>query len=689
MKGAVIIFCAVLVSSAAFSQPGEWVWLHGLNGPGSGGNFGIQGVSSPGNMPPATYESCEWTDLSGNFWLFGGLTGGFGEYGDLWKYNPLSNEWTWMKGTGVTGDPGNYGTMGIPSPANNPPSRAWGMASWVDNQGRFWMYGGYGISIFSDLWMYDPSTNEWTWMNGPGGGGWSPVYGTQGVPDPANIPGSRYECATAWTDNSGDLWLFGGYSGGGGFNDLWRYNIVSNEWTWMKGSPLQGASNVYGMQGVEDPANTPGARQAYCHWKEVSGNLWMFSGYDYSNGTLYNDMWRYNPATNNWAWIMGGTGPGIYNTQCQPDSSNIPTGRFENRASVTDQNGDFWLFGGGEGSSFQNTYNDLWKYCVSTGQWTWISGDNSSNPAGNWGTLGVSSPLNKPQGRGGTVAWSDQNGHIYLFGGTDQFWPSMYNDLWKFTIDPNCAICSSVPQAIFTAPNHICPGTCTDFTNLSVNATSYQWNFQGANPSVSTDVNPVNICYNTPGSFDVTLIASNAVTSDTITLSNYITVYPYPPPQGITQAGDTLYANAGAVSYQWYHDGNPIAGATDYFYVASESGNYNIVATDANGCEVEAAIFDVVASTMSEVSDFRFEVYPNPAEDFVTVGLNSSDLKDIRAFGEISVYNVMGETVLNPKPDVNRSMNDIQLDISGLSAGLYLLEIKYAEKIFRSRFVKK
>jgi hypothetical protein len=32
-------------------------------------------------------------------------------------------------------------------------------------------------------------------------------------------------------------------------------------------------------------------------------------------------------------------------------------------------------------------------------------------------------------------------------------------------------------QANLTAINNLCPGTCTDFLNLSFNATSYQWNF--------------------------------------------------------------------------------------------------------------------------------------------------------------------------------------------------------------------
>ena len=56
-------------------------------------------------------------------------------------------------------------------------------------------------------------------------------------------------------------------------------------------------------------------------------------------------------------------------------------------------------------------------------------------------------------------------------------------------------------------------------------------------PGSSTDVNPLGICYSTPGTYDVTLIATGAGGSDTLTLTNYITVFPNPAPQGITQSG--------------------------------------------------------------------------------------------------------------------------------------------------------
>jgi len=251
-------------------------------------------------------------------------------------------------------------------------------------------------------------------------------------------------------------------------------------------------------------------------------------------------------------------------------------------------------------------------------------------------------------------------------------------------IVPPCA--GATVSAMFTAPNHVCPGTCTDFTNLSSNATSYIWNFPGANPSVSTDANPTNICYNTPGNYNVQLIASNGLTSDTLTLPNYITVYPFPAPQGILQNGDTLFSNAGAVSYQWFYNSNAIPGATNYFYVATQSGNYNVVATDQNDCEVEAVLNDVIASiSQLAVSSSQLAIFPNPVGDQFTIQKSQFTPDSYRdgTAEEISIYNLMGEKIYT-----TIYHDGLTIDCKSFPSGIYFLEMKVAEKSSRTKFVK-
>lgn len=48
---------------------------------------------------------------------------------------------------------------------------------------------------------------EWTWMSGADTVNQSGIYGVQGTPDPANVPGARRN-SISWIDGAGNLWLF-------------------------------------------------------------------------------------------------------------------------------------------------------------------------------------------------------------------------------------------------------------------------------------------------------------------------------------------------------------------------------------------------------------------------------------------------------------------------------------------------
>src|SRR5262249_33300282 len=148
---------------------------------------------------------------------------------------------------------------------------------------------------------------------------------------------------------------------------------------------------------------------------DKKGNFYVFGGWGIDSRNQYgflNDLWRYNPSTNNWAWLSGAdtiTAPGIWGTKCLASPYNTPSARYENRAYWTDKAGNFWTFGGGYTSHFDSTWNDLWKYCVNTNQWIWVTGDTTANPISySWGIKGISSPSNRPNGRAGATSWTNK-----------------------------------------------------------------------------------------------------------------------------------------------------------------------------------------------------------------------------------------------------------------------------------------
>ncbi|MCE3226910.1 MAG: Kelch repeat type 2-containing protein [Bacteroidetes bacterium] len=363
--------------------------------------------------------------------------------------NAQAPSWTWMKGSNTIDQGGIYGTLGVGAAANNPGARL-GSATWKDNNGNLWLFGGYGFDANSqdylnDLWKYDINLNQWIWISGPNTISSLGVYGTMGVPATTNSPGARAWCAS-WVDNSGNFWLFGGegsdsFMTGELLNDLWKYNPLTNEWTWMGGSNLGSQYGVYGTQGVAASTNSPGGRHVTTYWKDNNGNFYIFGGYGLavtSAPDYLNDLWKYNPLTNEWTWLKGANTynqTGIYGTLGVGAATNAPGAR-DGASYWTDNNNNLWLFGG---TPYANSYfNDLWKYNVALDEWTWVRGSNSVNQVATYGTQGVGASSNDPGARQFANAWYN-NGELWVYGGFgfNAISDALLQDLWKYNIASN------------------------------------------------------------------------------------------------------------------------------------------------------------------------------------------------------------------------------------------------------------
>jgi len=360
-----------------------WTWMSGSMQQAAAGVYGTQGIAAAGNTPGSRQFASSWVTSTGDLWLFGGngrdSIGTPGELGDLWKFSPSTGLWTWVSGSKSNGTAGTYGTKGVAAPRNAPGSRDSAVA-WVDLSGNLWLFGGTGITSpgltgdLNDLWKFDTSTLEWTWVAGASSGNQDGVYGSKGTAAAGNAPGSRYG-ASGWVDRQGRLWLFGG----NGFdstaaanllspnvlNDTWSFDPTSGFWTWVAGSNVSQASGNYVAGGVSGGA--PGARQGAVAWVDPSGV----------------------------AWVFGGIG----------------------LDSVGSRGG----------------LNDLWKLESPGAGWVWVSGSTTANAADNYGTKGARATTNAPGARSGAIAWSDGSGNLWLYGGFGVVTtPSYYSDIWSF-----------------------------------------------------------------------------------------------------------------------------------------------------------------------------------------------------------------------------------------------------------------
>jgi len=310
----------------------------------------------PCTIPGARWGGVTWTDATGNLWMFGGQgidsTGGGGLLNDIWEFDTTSGpcsydlttgtgvftncQWIWRGGSNVA----NVSTTATAVGATGLPGGRWGASSYTDTVGgNVWVFGGQGVDstgatgLLNDLWKYNIAAGTWTLVSGTTTANKNGAYGTLGTAAAANAPGGR-QTSVLWVDSTGKVWLFGGFgldsagtSGttqtgslqiGSTLNDLWSFDPVALQWTWVSGNNLADQYGVYGTQGISNATtnasatNVPGSRWGALGWVSPDGNLFLFGGFGYgSNGTqpigFLNDVWEFQLTnnTNQWIWWKG------------------------------------------------------------------------------------------------------------------------------------------------------------------------------------------------------------------------------------------------------------------------------------------------------------------------------------------------------------------------------------------------
>lgn len=236
--------------------------------------------------------------------------------------------------------------------------------------------------------------------------------------------------------------------------------------------------------------------------------------------------------------------------------------------------------------------------------------------------------------------------------------------------------------------NELCQEGSVQFSDLSQGTvTSWQWEFPGGEPATSEVQNPL-VYYHTPGSYDVSLTVSNSITTESLTMENYIVVHENPvvsfavvemmclgwpayeltegSPEGGSYAGDGILDG-------WFHP--EMAGP----------GNHQITYTyvDENGCQnmAEQNIFVDACTGISEVEN-TISVSPNPSNGTFTISsaqdLNAAALKVIDIYGNI-IYST-NELKIN-------AAGRFVLSIDNNPSGVYYLIISGEKQIVKKLLV--
>lgn len=155
-------------------------------------------------------------------------------------------------------------------------------------------------------------------------------------------------------------------------------------------------------------------------------------------------------------------------------------------------------------------------------------------------------------------------------------------------------------------------------------------------------------------------------------VTTLLTVFPELVPE-VWVAGDTLTADEGYVTYQWYNDEGPIAGANGREYVITQSGVYRLELTDENGCTGKSRLLGMTWSAGVSVFDagFDWKVYPNPSEGSFTVNI-STPFSDRFV---VKVISPTGQVVAERRMEVYGEGSSGRIHLSGLAKGLYLVTL--------------
>ncbi len=126
------------------------------------------------------------------------------------------------------------------------------------------------------------------------------------------------------------------------------------------------------------------------------------------------------------------------------------------------------------------------------------------------------------------------------------------------------------PDANFTAGDtDIDTGDSVTFTDTSAYVpTSWSWTFEGGTPGTSTAQNPT-VTYNTEGTYDVTLVATNAYGSDTETKTDYIVVTDAPLVYCDSQGNNYSYEYIGNVTVADLDNTSTGSNYTDYTHLSA------------------------------------------------------------------------------------------------------------------------
>lgn len=314
------------------------------------------------------------------------------------------------------------------------------------------------------------------------------------------------------------------------------------------------------------------------------------------------------------------------------------------------------------------------------------------------------------------------------------YWPSgQTTELTNQDVNMTHTIVENLPanslRANFSASQIIAVNTETlvvDFSDLSLSSnsiTSWKWDFDDDGSIDSEEQNPT-YTYEGEGNYDVKLIVSDGISSDTLLVKNYVQVFGFLPKISLSKTGDVLGGillnegiikdtvhvyNSGQgsdsvlvdIEYFGFDEEKGVALSSDKIFVPANDSAKVIISFDPENISpinrnLSANVIFTSQKTIGDNSysvNYRFRIveptavedeevpnkfslqqnYPNPFNPTTEIKYSVPE----RAFVSLKVYDILGNKIKTLVYGEQSPGNyNINFDANNLASGIYLYTIR-------------
>ena len=264
---------------------------------------------------------------------------------------------------------------------------------------------------------------------------------------------------------------------------------------------------------------------------------------------------------------------------------------------------------------------------------------------------------------------------------------------WGFMPKPVPGSGGSGPTITTSGPLSFCSGGSVNLTAST--GTAYLWSSGATTRSITVTASGNYYCQVTSGgnTQSTSVISVDVKNNPTVSISQM-----NPNANPVTINSTSSPESGTITAYQWRLNGNNINGAQASSYDAIQSGNYFLSVSNSYGCYAISNAENVTVSSSSGIFEIpianngkngdeneaiKFNVYPNPSNEILTIDLLSSKTSQT----EIKLADINNRIIYEDHSQIAPGLNKAKLNLTKIGSGIYFLLVRDDSSVFSKRII--